>query len=384
MSEYQYYEFAAIDQPLNTAQMAELRARSSRATITPASFVNQYHWGDLKGDPIDWMRRYFDAFVYVANWCSCRFALRFPRAAFSERELSCFATEGRLRLDESPSHWVVEWALYESEDYERFGAEQGDGWMARLAGLRDELLRGDLRSLYLGWLAGVTAGEVGEDTLEPEVPPGLARLSAAQQSLAEFLEVDPDLLAAAAAGSPDLPEDAADADSGMDEWLEGIGLAEARAVLKQLLSGQSQQTERQLRARFLAWSKARAPQAAPAKALRPVAELWRQAETTQEARLRRAEEELALLKAEQRRRREARLATLATDFGSCWDALDKAAERGIASAYEEATRALADLTEAYARHGSPDEFEARFRRFAERHGRRTSLVRRLKAAGLWR
>lgn len=71
MSEYQYYEFVAIDKPLTAAQMAELRSRSSRAVITPTSFVNEYHWGNLKGDPLDWMRRYFDAHIYVANWCSC-------------------------------------------------------------------------------------------------------------------------------------------------------------------------------------------------------------------------------------------------------------------------------------------------------------------------
>jgi len=71
MSEYQYYEFVAIDEPLTPTQMAELRSRSSRASITPTSFVNDYQWGNLKGDPADWMRRYFDAHVYVANWCSC-------------------------------------------------------------------------------------------------------------------------------------------------------------------------------------------------------------------------------------------------------------------------------------------------------------------------
>lgn len=78
MSEYQYYEFAAIDRPLTRAEMAELRAVSTRAGITPAGFVNHYEWGDLKAEPADWMRRYFDAFVYTANWCSCRLALRVP------------------------------------------------------------------------------------------------------------------------------------------------------------------------------------------------------------------------------------------------------------------------------------------------------------------
>ena len=384
MSEYQYYEFVAIDQPLTSAQMADLRARSTRATITPTSFVNVYHWGDLKGDPIDWMRRYFDAFVYVANWCSCRFALRFPCNVFAVKELSSFMTERALTLEKSPDHWIIEWGLSESEDYDRFGSEQGEGWMGRLVALRDELLRGDYRALYLGWLAGVTAGEVAEDCLEPDIPPGLLRLTAAQQSLAEFIEVDPDLLAAAASESPGMDDESSDTEVEMDEWLENVGIDEARASLKLLLKGQSQQAERQLRSRFLAWQKGRALQAERLKERRSVAELWKKAEVARKARLRRAEEELAQIKAEQRRRREAHLAVLAADFGSCWSAVDRMAEQGIASAYQEATQALADLSEAYDLHASRAEFDARFRGFAERHGRRAALVRRLKSAGLWR
>ena len=53
MSEYQYYEFVAIDKPLTSTQMAELRSRSSRADITRTRFVNHYEWGNFKGDPID-------------------------------------------------------------------------------------------------------------------------------------------------------------------------------------------------------------------------------------------------------------------------------------------------------------------------------------------
>ncbi len=40
MSEYQYYEFVAIDQPLSADEQAELRAISTRALIAPTSFVN--------------------------------------------------------------------------------------------------------------------------------------------------------------------------------------------------------------------------------------------------------------------------------------------------------------------------------------------------------
>ncbi len=167
MSEYQYYEFITIDEPLTPKQMAELRAYSSRANITPTSFVNDYQWGDLKGDPDDWMRRYFDAHVYVANWCTCLFCLRLPKSAFDAGMFRDFKTEITFSVKQTRTHWLLEWVLDENDNYERFADEDGRGWMGRLLPLRDELLRGDLRPLYLGWLAGMSADEVSDNTTEP-------------------------------------------------------------------------------------------------------------------------------------------------------------------------------------------------------------------------
>lgn len=78
MSEYPYYEFQAIDRPLDERAMIALRAITSRAIIPTTSLVNGYHWGDFKGDPDRLMDQYFDAHLYVDNWgtrvsrCACR------------------------------------------------------------------------------------------------------------------------------------------------------------------------------------------------------------------------------------------------------------------------------------------------------------------------
>lgn len=42
MSEYQYYEFQAVDRPLGEADQKALRALSTRAQITTTSFTNSY------------------------------------------------------------------------------------------------------------------------------------------------------------------------------------------------------------------------------------------------------------------------------------------------------------------------------------------------------
>ena len=109
MSENQYHEFVAIDEPLTPKQMTELRARSSRASITPTSFVNDYQWGNLKGDPVDWIWRYFDAHVYVANWCTFFLYLRVPKSAFDAKTLQVFKTKTVFLVKQTKTHWLLEW-----------------------------------------------------------------------------------------------------------------------------------------------------------------------------------------------------------------------------------------------------------------------------------
>lgn len=46
MSEYQLYEFVAVDRPLTSAQRRQLRDISSRAEITASSFRNEYNYGE--------------------------------------------------------------------------------------------------------------------------------------------------------------------------------------------------------------------------------------------------------------------------------------------------------------------------------------------------
>lgn len=382
MSEHQYYEFAAIDQPLTRAEMEELRAVSTRAEITPTGFVNHYEWGDLKADPADWMRRYFDAFVYTANWCSCRLALRVPLAIFSKAELKPYATKYALAIKASDKHWIFDWTLNESQDYDRFAEEDGNGWMRRLLPLRNELLRGDLRSLYLGWLADTGGGELRDDALEPDVPPGLVEPSPAQQALIEFLEIDPDMLAAASAGSAPVAQAEVEDDSCLDAWLGDWSRDNMAVVLELIATGQGQEAERRVRFHHAAWLKAHRA-FAPVVRKRTLAELRELAKSASGHRLERETQERAKREAENRRQREDYLRRLMTDAKQHWEAIDVQAKRGSASGYGQAVRAIADLAEGYRLTSSPKEFERALRHFLVRHATRGALLRRLTEAGLW-
>jgi hypothetical protein len=203
MSEYQYYEFRTIDKPLDDDDMDDLRSLSSRAEITSTSLTNEYSYGNFRGKPEDLMSKYFDAFVYVANWGTHRLMFRIPWRLFDVVQAESYCDDHALKLAEKKGFVLLE---YNSE--EEGGGEWIDGksWMPSLISLRADLLRGDFRALYLGWLASFESrdwhdvNELGADgdLCEPPVPPGLAKLSAPLENLADFLRVDDALLKAAA------------------------------------------------------------------------------------------------------------------------------------------------------------------------------------------
>ena len=383
MSEYQYYEFAALERPLTGADMAALRVVSTRAVITPGGFVNHYKWGDLQAAPLDWMRRYFDAFVYTANWCSCRLALRVPLATFRKAELKGFASQYALTIEAGDKHWIFVWALDESEDYDRFAEDDGSGWMQRLAPLRDELLRGDVRPLYLGWLAGAGDSDAQDNALEPEVPPGLSELSAPQQALVEFLDIDADLLIAAMTGSASVTHKGIAGADHVAAWLGEWSRDERVAVLKLIMQNRAQEAERRVRSRYAAWLKAQPPRGLCTAPRRRVAELRELAKSASGVRLEREAKERAKAEAERRHQREGHLRNVMVHVDKHWKTIDAQVRRGSASGYEQAVGALVDLAQGYALTSSRAEFDRAVRGFVARHAKRSALLRRLTDAGLW-
>ncbi|CAH2403858.1 hypothetical protein MES4922_320036 [Mesorhizobium ventifaucium] len=90
MSEYQYYEFQAVDRPLSEADRQVLRGLSTRARITATSFTNSYDWGNFKGNPVELMERWFDLHLYLANWGTHRLMIRLPIRLVDRRRLDGF------------------------------------------------------------------------------------------------------------------------------------------------------------------------------------------------------------------------------------------------------------------------------------------------------
>jgi hypothetical protein len=193
MSEYQFYEFAAVDKPLNEKDMQALRKLSSRAQITPSSFVNEYNWGDFKGNPLKLVEKYFDAFLYVANWGTRWMMLKAPRNLVDVDLVKKYCLGDSAVVHEKGDHLIFEFTS-ETDDYEW---EEGEGWLSSMILLRADILNGDYRLLYLAWLFCVQLEEMEDDELEPPVPPNLADLNAPLKTFVDFMRIDTDLVAVA-------------------------------------------------------------------------------------------------------------------------------------------------------------------------------------------
>ena len=382
MSEYQYYEFLAIDRPLTADELDELRALSTRATITPVSFINEYNWGDFKGNSSKLMERYFDAHVYVANWMTAILMVRLPIETLSRETAKSVAVPYLLNIKPTKTHWIITWSLEESENYDRFGMEDGRGWMARLAPVRDELLHGDLRSLYIGWLAAVAGEMMDDDEMEPPSVSGLGNLTASQQALAEFLEVDPDLLAGAGMGSPAAQETEV-SQREMEKWIDALPREEANSILKQLLAGKGQQAERSIRNRFASWR--RGLQTGDTDApRRTVGELRQNAEKARLIRMEKQKRDQKQREIKRREKRKAYLKNLSSDFPKVWASVKEPVERGSGRGYDEACRILVDIAEAYALYATKNQFQKELEKFMAGHLRRKALIQRLVKAGIWK
>ena len=390
MSEYQYYEFRALERPLSKPEQAELRLCSSRATITSNRFVNEYQWGDFRGEPEAWMKRYFDAHLYFANWGSSSLMLRLPLLALDNALLAAFvqptlsdAGSGfadALELISTAEHWVLAWRFNDDSGYsDRFCDEEGADWLDRLRPLRDELLAGDTRPLYLGWLARVCAGELGDEDVEPPLPAGLASLTLAQQTLVEYLQLDLDWLAAAAQASPPR-QDPSSEEEETRLWLAEQTPEALRASVALLLAGRAQEAQQGVRQAYLAWQAARCP-SAEALPRRTLAQIRTGIALAREQRLVREAEAQAVLAAKQKAAREVELVKLAARSAQVWQEIDTSLQRGSGVGYDQALRLIVELHDALKHVGQEAEFQLGFLKLMQVHGTRKAWVARLKQTG---
>lgn len=204
MSEYQHYEFQAIDRPLTIEEQHAVASLSSRVDPHPRRAIFTYSYSGFSANEVDIVAKYYDAMFYLANWGTKQLIFRFPSELVDIESVGQFHVDGCLTFHEYDEYIVIN-IFYDSEE--------PTGWIDEvnildsLIPLREDILRGDYRSLYLAWLATTKYerrnGEIEE---EPDSPAGLKDLTPALEAFIDVFEVDRTDLKVAQNTSPEVVE----------------------------------------------------------------------------------------------------------------------------------------------------------------------------------
>jgi hypothetical protein len=381
MSEYQRYEFMTIDRPLTRVQLNAVNALSSHIEASSTHALIEYHWGDFKHDPIEVLHKFFDGFLYWANWGAPQLALRFPHGTLPADLIEGYDLDDFVTFTKHPDYDILDIQFGEMEPPDEWTEYE----LGSLIAIRDELMEGDLRALYIVWLACQSMiGGYDEEEEEGEeedkegdkeddeiaigmaVPPAFGRLTEAQQALAELLQVPQELLVAAAQHS-----NAVTPLTGDDfvAWIELLPQDRRNDYLMRLVrneSGLSRLLVKELRE--LGRGKMRATP--PTGKHVTYATLLAESEAVK-ARLKREKYEQEQLA------RQRHLQEIHDRQDAYWHDVDKAAGRGTGTGYDEALRLLIELREAADLFKETPEFQAHFRTWVQSHLRRPALLKRL-------
>ena len=380
MSEYQRYEFMTIDRPLTRAQLDAVNALSSHIEASSTHALIEYHWGDFKHNPIGVLHEFFDGFLYWANWGSPQLAFRFPHGILPADLIDGYDLEDFVKFTQYPDYDILDI---------HFGEMQGpDEWTAyelgSLIAIRDELMEGDLRVLYIVWLAAqimiegydeeedydeeeIEDEEEDDEISVPPVPPGFGTLTAAQQALAELLQVPQELLVATARQSNAAVSSTKD---DVAAWVKLLPPERQNDYLVRLAHnepGLSRLLVRELRE--LGQDKSRVTPSTGEHVTYATLLVESKAITAQLEREKREQEQAARLR---------HLQEIHDHQDAYWHQVEQAVMRGTGTGYDEAVRLLVELREATEQFKETQQFQERFRAWVRPHLRRPAFVKRLQ------
>jgi len=373
MSEYQYYEFAAIDGPISDEGLRYARGCSSRANVSRVRWQNTYTFGDFHGS-VDTLLKHYDAHFYIANWGTVRLGLALPKGAITPEAIQPYLRGGercedRLTVKEIGNNCIVWWERNEEGGW---GWTEGEGLIDQLIGVREELMRGDYRSLFLGWLADFDPDEWRDPedgaVIMPPIPAGLDHLSPALAALIKQFPVDPDALAVAAELSEARTQDRIP----IAAVLERLSVSEMRALLARVAEGGGSGVLTELNR--LTYPQVQIP---IGQAMRCTDFAAKIIETRED----RHKKEAKVSEAKRQREAELRkqhLASVMQRADTIWSGLDPLMDQKIASAYDQAATQLQELRDAYAQAGAVSGFQQKFRDFRVRYSNRPAMLRRIE------
>lgn len=369
MSEYQYYEFLALDRPLTTSEKTYVQGLSSRVQLTSTQAVFLYNYGDFRGNPKELLEKCFDVMLYMANWGSRQLMFRLPKSLVDLAALEAYCLEDTISVSTTQNFVILDININEEEISDWI---DGEGYLSSMVSLRDDLLQGDFRALYLAWLkaASISIEEEEEDYTEPPVPANLDDLSASLEAFVEFFNIDQDVIAAAATASIYQEEES----EFLEDLIPSLSEKERNDFLFKVLKGESH-VGVQLANRLRELSGKPSVIVNNDTPRRSLSELLKLAE----------EEALGRQDKEQKVARQAKvqkLEALAKKEATVWEDVFKLIALKQSKPYDQAVAYLVELRDLAEYQGKLEEFKSSIKQMKKDYSNRPGLISRLQRVGL--
>jgi len=371
MSEYQYYEWQTVDRLLTEAEQDAVGRLSRHIDVSPSRAVVTYSWGDFKHDPRQVLVRFFDAHLYLANWGSRRLIFRFPAGLLNREVIQAYCVRNRITYKTIGKFDVLDLNLSEEEGSGEW--IEGEGSLSGLVPLRDDLIQGDYRLLYLAWLKAMPLQEDEPPPdrkssvskhMDPAIPPGLRQLSPALKRFVDQFDISPSLVAAAAEISTEL---AKIPEPDFRPLIAQLSREECDGFLCRFARGDTT-AGMELKKRLLSLM----PSQQAAQAVRlSIGELLIRADEIEEARQRRRKEAA-------RREHHADMEALASREEEIWREVESLVEMKQPKHYEAAVQLLAKLKELFEFRDLKADYRQRLSILCERYRNRPGLKSRIQ------
>lgn len=364
MSEFQYYEFGAIDRPLTAAQRELVSQYSRRAQVNAHRAVFSYSYSDFPADELDILKNYFDILLYVANWGSLRFAFRMPNSPALLKAWQAFVIDDMIQVKVYSDCVLIDLNFSEQESSDDDQAYETTERFDELLEIRALLLAGDLRPLYLAWLRAVHLASDWMDTEGLPVPFSCGEL-ASLRDWAELLRLDSDVYAAACQlQAPQIKSIAP------LEMIQALSAEQKNDYLLRLYHNEAQLSSK-LRG---ALNSPKHREQKPKNAL-SVTDIWSAASAA-------SEQQQQALQDMQQALHTKRMRQLKADSKQLWQEAKDLINARQTKAYDQSVVILKDLRELALNQGTMSDFQRRVNTLADAYKNRPALQSRFQQAKL--
>lgn len=372
MSEFQYYEFYAVDKPLSKEDIATVNTFSSRSHATSRKAAFEYSYGNFPKNEKEVLKKYFDMMVYVSNFGYYRWMIKFPIQAVSFDQLKAFhlnVSEGytnEITISKDDNHVLL---TIEYSEEEPPGWIEAAHLMNRLLPIRDQIMAGDYRSLYLIWVHMVFENKADHIEDWPCVINNLTDLDDSHDCLVDLLRIDQDMISALQSYSSVKMEPTTQE---LKRQIEKLTLQEKDTFLMEMLDNTSASALK-LKKRLLELSDSN--ESEKPEVFLDLETLEIEVEKQKELRLnheKRMKEQAWIQKMQK----------IGKDQDFLWQCIEKSASLKLARGYEEAASDLKDLKDFHVFKGKESSFDEKFKSVLDRHGKSVAFRRRLVEIGV--